>query len=246
VFLAVTMAGELGLFLTVAALVGRPRPFVTHLDGDLPTAAFPSGHVAATACLYGAAAVLTVPRSRRWGRALAITVAVLMPALVALSRMYRGEHHPLDVAGGVLLALLWITGVTLVVDPNADRYPMPVTALPRPAAPRPAVTTAPPPATGTRSAVVANPSKMHDPEACRAKIRQGLAAVGWPEPRWLTTTIQDPGGGQTTRAIQAGVDVVFAAGGDGTVRSCASALAGTPAALAVLPLGTGNLFAANL
>jgi undecaprenyl-diphosphatase len=246
VFLAVAMAGELGLFLTVAALVDRPRPLVAHLDGNLPTAAFPSGHVAATACLYGAAAVLVVPRTRSWWRALAITVAVVMPALVALSRMYRGEHHPLDVVGGAILALLWITGVTLVVDPNADRYPAPVAALPRPAAPRPAVTTAPPPSTGSRSAVVANPSKMNDPDAYRAEIRQAIAAAGWPEPLWLTTTVQDPGGGQTARAIQAGVDVVFAAGGDGTVMSCATALAGTPVALAVLPLGTGNLLAANL
>jgi membrane-associated phospholipid phosphatase len=38
----------------------------------------------------------------RW---LAWTVATLIPAFVALSRMYRGMHHPLDVAGGVLIGL---------------------------------------------------------------------------------------------------------------------------------------------
>src|SRR5207248_1021174 len=53
----------------------------------------------------------------RW---LAITAAVLMPALVAWSRMYRGEHHPLDVAGGILLALLWLAAVALALRPNAD------------------------------------------------------------------------------------------------------------------------------
>jgi undecaprenyl-diphosphatase len=246
VFLAVTMAGELGLFLTIAALVGRPRPLVTHLDGNLPTAAFPSGHVAATTCLYAAAAVLVVPRTGRWGRALAITIAILMPTLVGLSRIYRGEHHPLDVAGGVVLALLWLTAVTLIVDPNADRYPARATTLPPPPAPRSTTTTAPAPSAGTRSAVVANPGKIADPAACQAEIRRVLADAGWPEPIWLTTTVEDPGRGQTARAIQAGVDVVFAAGGDGTVNSCATALAGTGVALAVLPLGTGNLLAANL
>ena len=28
-----------------------------------------------------------------------------MPIFVALSRMYRGMHHPLDVAGGVLVGI---------------------------------------------------------------------------------------------------------------------------------------------
>jgi diacylglycerol kinase (ATP) len=43
-----------------------------------------------------------------------------------------------------------------------------------------------------------------------------------------------------------GADVVLVAGGDGTVMSCATSLAGTAAALAVLPLDTGNLLAGNL
>ncbi len=50
VFLTVVMSGELGAFLTIAAVVKRPRPDVPHLDSRLPTSAFPSGHKAATAC----------------------------------------------------------------------------------------------------------------------------------------------------------------------------------------------------
>jgi undecaprenyl-diphosphatase len=120
VFVAVAMFGELGLFMSVATIVHRARPLVTHLDGHLPTSSFPSGHTAATACLYGALAILVVPRTRGLWRWLAITAAVLMPALIAWSRMYRGEHHPLDVAGSILLALLWLAAVTYAIRPNAD------------------------------------------------------------------------------------------------------------------------------
>ena len=41
-----------------------------------------------------------------------------MPALVALSRMYRGEHHPTDVLGSLLFAALWITTLTLLIKPG--------------------------------------------------------------------------------------------------------------------------------
>ena len=52
IFLAVVMLGELAAFLTIAAIVKRPRPDVPNLDSKLPTSAFPSGHMAATMCLY--------------------------------------------------------------------------------------------------------------------------------------------------------------------------------------------------
>ncbi len=97
-----------------------------------------------------------------------------------------------------------------------------------------------------RSAVVVNPAKVTDMAARRAQISRALADAGCPEPLWLETTREDPGCGQTRKAIAAGVDVVFAFGGDGTVMACASELADTPVALAVLPSGTGNLLATNL
>lgn len=64
--------------------------------------------------------------------------------------------------------------------------------------------------------------------------------------RWSPTTADDPGPGQTREAIERGSDTVVACGGDGTVRAIAETLAGTSAALGVVPLGTGNLLAANL
>jgi diacylglycerol kinase family enzyme len=97
-----------------------------------------------------------------------------------------------------------------------------------------------------RTAVVINPTSVTDVTRVRTTVTSTLAAVGSPDPLWWETTAADPGRGQTRAAIAAGVQVVVAIGGDGTVRACADQLAGTPVALAVLPAGTGNLFAANL
>jgi diacylglycerol kinase family enzyme len=97
-----------------------------------------------------------------------------------------------------------------------------------------------------RTAVVANPTGNLDLAALRTGLTTGLAAAGWPAPDWYETTADDPGRGQTRRAVEAGAEVVFVGGGDGTVRACVDGLAGTAVALAVVPGGTGNLLAANL
>jgi undecaprenyl-diphosphatase len=118
IFLAVIMLGELAAFLTVAAIVKRPRPDVAHLDSNLPTSAFPSGHMAATTCLYVAIAILVIGHARGWWRYLFLIPAVVMPVLIAIARMYRGEHHPTDILASVLFAGLWLTAATLLIRPN--------------------------------------------------------------------------------------------------------------------------------
>jgi membrane-associated phospholipid phosphatase len=133
IFLVVVMVGELGAFLIAAGVTGRPRPPVTHLDGHAPpTSSYPSGHTAATTCIYIAIAILVIGQARGWWRWLFLVPAIAMPILVATSRMYRGEHHPTDVAGSLLLAALWLTATTLLIQPNAARP-----AEPEPAGPEP-------------------------------------------------------------------------------------------------------------
>jgi len=117
---AAVMAGELAAFLTAAAVVKRPRPDVSHLDHHLPTSAYPSGHMAATCCLYGAVAILVIGHARGWWRWLFLIPAVAMPVLVAIARMYRGEHHPTDILASLLFAALWLTAATFLIRPNAD------------------------------------------------------------------------------------------------------------------------------
>jgi len=100
--------------------------------------------------------------------------------------------------------------------------------------------------------VVVNPARVDDLAQRRASIRSALADAGWPEPAWVETTPEDPGTGQTRAAVEAGAQVVFVLGGDGTVMAAVAAMTelaesgGRRAALAVLPAGTGNLLARNL
>ncbi|MFC4535955.1 diacylglycerol/lipid kinase family protein [Sphaerisporangium dianthi] len=91
-----------------------------------------------------------------------------------------------------------------------------------------------------------NPLRVADPDRHRAEVTAELARHGWDEPLWYETTAEDAGAGVTGKALGEGVDLVFASGGDGTVRGCAEGLMGTGVPLAVLPGGTGNLLVRNL
>jgi diacylglycerol kinase (ATP) len=93
-------------------------------------------------------------------------------------------------------------------------------------------------------AVIVNPTKLNDTDA--ARVRERLAAAGCPDPLWLETSVDDPGRAMTAQAVEAGVDLVLAAGGDGTVRLVAAGLARTGVAMGIVPVGTGNLLARNL
>jgi undecaprenyl-diphosphatase len=106
---ALAVIGEVGIFLLVTMLVDRERPPVEQLDEAPPTSSFPSGHTAAAIVLYGALAVLASERARSaLVRGLFLTVAVVVPLVVAVSRLYRGMHYLTDVLGGVLLGTAWL------------------------------------------------------------------------------------------------------------------------------------------
>ncbi|MFV0252129.1 MAG: diacylglycerol/lipid kinase family protein [Beutenbergiaceae bacterium] len=95
-------------------------------------------------------------------------------------------------------------------------------------------------------AFVVNPGKVSRPQALHELADQLCAEMSLPEPLWFETTRSDPGAGQTREALAAGASVVIAAGGDGTVRAVAGALADSGVPMGLLPMGTANLLARNL
>lgn len=79
-----------------------------------------------------------------------------------------------------------------------------------------------------------------DPEAFVARVRAALAPM---EIAAEVRVVEGRRIGAVAReAVRTGPDVIVAGGGDGTIRSVAQALVGTPVRLAVLPLGTLNHF----
>ncbi len=100
------IALETAVFMSAAAMVGRPRPDVARLDRPAPTSSFPSGHTGASTALHLVLADGLAGSGRRGVRPAASLVRLLVPAAVGWSRLYRGMHHPTDVAVG-LLAGAW-------------------------------------------------------------------------------------------------------------------------------------------
>ncbi|KRE31416.1 diacylglycerol kinase family protein [Agromyces sp. Soil535] len=98
--------------------------------------------------------------------------------------------------------------------------------------------------TRSRAAVIFNPTKSVD--GLRAAVGRAEARQGFAPSIWIPTAEDDPGKGMARQALDAGADLVIAAGGDGTVRSVAATLRGSGVPLGLVPLGTGNIFARNL
>jgi len=96
-----------------------------------------------------------------------------------------------------------------------------------------------------RAAVVVNPTKI-DQARLRAVLGAEERAHGWDESLWFETSAQDDGRAAARAARDAHPSVVLVAGGDGTLRVVAAELRGTGTPVALVPSGTGNLFARNL
>jgi membrane-associated phospholipid phosphatase len=114
-FLLFALAVESASYRTTTLFIHRHRPEVHRLENLPVNASYPSGHTAASIAVYCGIAFLLTSRISNLGARICIwTVATLIPVFVAFSRMYRGMHHPLDVAGGVVIGVAALTAMIFV------------------------------------------------------------------------------------------------------------------------------------
>jgi membrane-associated phospholipid phosphatase len=116
-FIVAAIAIEAATYRVATLLIHRQRPHVHRLDQLPADASYYSGHTAASIAVYCGLALLITSRVRSTGVRIACgAIAIAIPLLVALSRMYRGMHHPTDVGAAVLVGI-----ATLVVALTAAR-----------------------------------------------------------------------------------------------------------------------------
>jgi membrane-associated phospholipid phosphatase len=114
-FFLFALAVESASYRTTTLVIHRDRPPVHRLENLPVNASYPSGHTAAAIAVYcGIALLLTSRLTQNWQRIPIWAIAVSIPLYVALARMYRGMHHPLDCLGGVVVGIATLAAVVLV------------------------------------------------------------------------------------------------------------------------------------
>lgn len=103
-FLTAAILMEVTLYRIGAMAAPRVRPDVVRLDQLPVDESFPSGHAAASVVVYvGLALIISSWTRRAWVRVFVWCAAPVAVLAVAVSRLYRGMHHPADVVSGFLL-----------------------------------------------------------------------------------------------------------------------------------------------
>lgn len=116
-FLGLSLLLMAGASTALKFLYQRPRPtieWLVHTTGY----SFPSWHTASTFLVAGVLAIIVYQRCQsKKLRFLVQTGVLLLAILVGLSRIYVGVHHPTDILGGWLLAVMLLE----VLYPTYDR-----------------------------------------------------------------------------------------------------------------------------
>jgi membrane protein DedA with SNARE-associated domain/membrane-associated phospholipid phosphatase len=88
----------------------RARPSFDDPLLVLTSYSFPSGHVAGATLLYGVIAAMVIAKTAAWRwRVMTVLLAIMMVALVALTRVYLGVHYLSDVLGAFAEGIAWLT-----------------------------------------------------------------------------------------------------------------------------------------
>ncbi len=113
-FLVFVLAVESASYRITTLAIHRHRPYVVRLENLPVNASYPSGHTAASIAVYCGLALLLSSLIRNLAfRVTVWAVALLIVALDASSRLYRGMHHPTDVAGGIVVGVTTVCALVL-------------------------------------------------------------------------------------------------------------------------------------
>ncbi|MEK7951441.1 phosphatase PAP2 family protein [Luteolibacter soli] len=111
-----TLMGLLSIGSAMAAMnllkvfYSRPRPDLVAHGTFVSGASFPSGHTTMATVIYLTLGLMIArTSSRRATRFFVMTLSLLIPVCVGISRVYLGVHWPTDVIGGWMLGAVWGT-----------------------------------------------------------------------------------------------------------------------------------------
>jgi undecaprenyl-diphosphatase len=107
VFILAAPLGQSVVFFFTQLLITRDRPEVERLDDSPPTSSFPSGHTSAAMSLWwGLTIVVLRVMKPGWRRNTLAVLFAIIPLCVIFARLYRGMHHPTDIAASLVNATL--------------------------------------------------------------------------------------------------------------------------------------------
>jgi undecaprenyl-diphosphatase len=99
------------------AAFNRPRPSIVPHLREVFSSSFPSGHAMESAIVYlTLGAILMRAAESRITKIYILMIAILLTAIVGISRVYLGVHYPTDVIGGWIIGFMWASICWLVAQ----------------------------------------------------------------------------------------------------------------------------------
>ena len=127
VWAGVTMAGAALLDNVIKTVANRARPHFANPVATAPGKSFPSGHALESFASIAIILIVVLPLLRPAWRWVVVAVAIVVVALIGISRVTLGVHFPSDVVGGWIFAAGWVAATCAAFrlwrnrkDPDAE------------------------------------------------------------------------------------------------------------------------------
>jgi undecaprenyl-diphosphatase len=127
VMVCVTMGLSGIIFLILSHIFNRSRPFTLFPKLIWPKSpnvpGFPSGHALSIIVCCGLLLYLFGPKIKsRFGKVLAVIMAILVTIFIGFSRLYIGDHYLTDLIAGYALGIAWFGLTVTLIELLFQRY----------------------------------------------------------------------------------------------------------------------------